>query len=155
MSTEIRGLSLIQPWAGLVALGAKKIETRSWKNPYRGLLAIHATKVPTDDETFRELVAFAGISPSMAPPALAARGAIVAVARVADIISSEFAKRQHAPLGSPEQTFGDYGPGRWAWLLADIVQIEVPIQCRGFQGLFPLPRDVEDQVRERLARRKR
>ena len=35
-------LTLTQPWATLVALGAKHIETRSWSTNYRGLLAIHA-----------------------------------------------------------------------------------------------------------------
>lgn len=37
-------LSLTQPWATLVSLGAKKIETRSWSTPYRGKLLIHAAK---------------------------------------------------------------------------------------------------------------
>src|SRR5260370_42620635 len=31
----------MQPWATLIALGAKRIETRSWSTPYRGPLAIH------------------------------------------------------------------------------------------------------------------
>lgn len=34
----MRGLSLTQPWATLVAIGAKKIETRSWTTTYRGAL---------------------------------------------------------------------------------------------------------------------
>jgi hypothetical protein len=33
-------LTLAQPWATLVAIGAKKIETRSWPTNYRGPLAI-------------------------------------------------------------------------------------------------------------------
>jgi hypothetical protein len=37
-------LSLTQPWATLAAIGAKKIETRSWSTAYRGPLAIHAAK---------------------------------------------------------------------------------------------------------------
>lgn len=39
----IKALSLTQPWATLVAIGAKKIETRSWQTPYRGRLAMLAT----------------------------------------------------------------------------------------------------------------
>lgn len=35
-------LSLWQPWATLVAIGVKRIETRSWRTNYRGPLAIHA-----------------------------------------------------------------------------------------------------------------
>ena len=37
-------LTLFQPWATLVILGEKKIETRSWKTNYRGEIAIHAGK---------------------------------------------------------------------------------------------------------------
>lgn len=35
-------LTLHQPWASLVALGVKTIETRAWSTLYRGPLAIHA-----------------------------------------------------------------------------------------------------------------
>src|SRR3954451_22243677 len=40
----IPALTLTQPWATLVAIGAKQIETRSWGTSYRGWLAIHAAK---------------------------------------------------------------------------------------------------------------
>lgn len=41
---KIKALTLWQPWATLVAIGAKQIETRSWATAYRGPLAIHAAK---------------------------------------------------------------------------------------------------------------
>jgi activating signal cointegrator 1 len=37
-------LTLTQPWATLVAIGEKRVETRSWGTKYRGPLAIHAAK---------------------------------------------------------------------------------------------------------------
>lgn len=37
-------LTLTQPWATLVAIGAKRFETRGWGTGYRGPLAIHAAK---------------------------------------------------------------------------------------------------------------
>lgn len=40
----MKTLTLTQPWASLVALGQKNIETRSWRTSYRGPLAIHAAK---------------------------------------------------------------------------------------------------------------
>jgi hypothetical protein len=40
----MKAITLTQPWATLVAIGAKKIETRSWATAYRGPLAIHAAK---------------------------------------------------------------------------------------------------------------
>jgi len=39
----MKALSLWQPWATLVAMEEKRIETRCWKTDYRGELAIHAT----------------------------------------------------------------------------------------------------------------
>ncbi len=40
----MRCITLTQPWATLVAIGAKTIETRSWGTKYRGELAVHAAK---------------------------------------------------------------------------------------------------------------
>lgn len=37
-------LTIKQPWASLIALGEKHIETRSWKTKYRGTLLIHSRK---------------------------------------------------------------------------------------------------------------
>lgn len=43
----VKALTLHQPWATLVAIGVKRIETRSWSTKYRGPLAIHAAaRVP-------------------------------------------------------------------------------------------------------------
>jgi len=42
----VKVLTLHQPWASLIALGVKTIETRSWSTQYRGPLAIHAAKRP-------------------------------------------------------------------------------------------------------------
>lgn len=48
----MRALTIRQPWATLIARGAKTIETRSWSTKYRGPLAIHAGQSP---RTWREL----------------------------------------------------------------------------------------------------
>src|ERR1700744_118543 len=59
----MKALTLTQPWASLVALQEKRIETRSWLTAYRGELVIHAAKgFPADckelcgDEPFRTSV---------------------------------------------------------------------------------------------------
>jgi hypothetical protein len=39
----VKVLTLRQPWATLVAVRSKTIETRSWSTNYRGALAIHAS----------------------------------------------------------------------------------------------------------------
>lgn len=44
----MKALTIWQPWASLLACGAKQYETRSWATSYRGPIAIHAAaiKVP-------------------------------------------------------------------------------------------------------------
>src|SRR5438270_11273502 len=68
MTPSYCALSLTQPWATLVVTGAKRVETRSWKTPYRGWLGIHAAKgFPRwarelcSEEPFRSALAAAGI----------------------------------------------------------------------------------------------
>jgi hypothetical protein len=43
-AARMLGLTLTQPWATLVAVGAKRVDTRDWDTDYRGPLAIHAAK---------------------------------------------------------------------------------------------------------------
>lgn len=40
----MKALTIWQPWASLLACGAKQYETRSWATSYRGPIAIHAAK---------------------------------------------------------------------------------------------------------------
>jgi hypothetical protein len=142
----MRCLSLSQPWASLVAIGAKRIETRSWRTTSIGPLAIHAAKAlpratadhagssPVCWETLRA----AGLSPETLP-----RGAVIAVCRlIACIRTDELRDAAHAgqrcnvAVGAHEQAFGDYSPGRWAWVLTDIAPLPEPIPAKGALGLW-------------------
>ena len=40
----MKAITIWQPWASLIAIGAKQYETRSWETKYRGPIAIHAAK---------------------------------------------------------------------------------------------------------------
>lgn len=46
--TDVRVLTVKQPWADLILEHGKDIENRVWRTPYRGTLYIHAAK--KDDE---------------------------------------------------------------------------------------------------------
>ena len=46
----MKALSIMQPWAWLIANGHKDIENRSWPTRYRGPVLIHAGK--REDEGF-------------------------------------------------------------------------------------------------------
>jgi hypothetical protein len=137
----MKAITLTQPYATLVAMGAKRIETRSWSTRYRGPLAIHAGK-GLAGMTKRQFVDLLRTEPfcSVLRPLIAAgqvntdalpRGAIVAVADLVDILPVE----QVQPT-APERSFGDYTPGRYAWLLADVCLVDPPIPSTGRQGLW-------------------
>ena len=44
MTPDLRAITVWQPHASLIAIGAKTIETRSWATKYRGPVLIHAAK---------------------------------------------------------------------------------------------------------------
>lgn len=133
----IKALSLTQPWATLVALGEKKIETRSWQPRHRGPIAIHAAKGMTQadysicrTQPFSTALRKHGIEHIADLP----RGAILATARLTACVTAPAAIQPKQ--GSWEWTFGDFTAGRWLWVLEDIVALERPIAAKGMQGLW-------------------
>ena len=149
----MNALSLIEPWASLVAWGYKKIETRSWYTPYRGVIAIHASKSKEaikDPEDVDFLFDEAGLAtPDWWPdePTKYPLGKVVAVVRLLDC------KRMTADLiaktSEQEVAFGAWQEGRFAWYLGEARRIEEAIPCRGALGLWDLPAEVEAQAMAR------
>lgn len=146
-------LSLLQPWASLVVLGHKKIETRSWNTKYRGELLIHASakkvspKMELTDAfaaNYGKLQLFDGI-PSMFDLPL---GAIIGKAILIDVVTSEWFY-QFASNGisniEQEQAFGDYSPNRFLWILHNPVLFKEPIPCKGQLGIWNF--DVEHEIK--------
>jgi activating signal cointegrator 1 len=142
MTDPMQALSFRQPQATLVALGAKQIDTRSWGTSYRGPLAIHASKQMTKaegslcwEEPFRTALEVGGYKPGEGPatnPFGLPLGAVIAVAQLVDIYPIT---HENQPP-EPEYSFGDYGPGRFAWILRDVYQLPEPIPARGRLGLW-------------------
>lgn len=139
-------ISLYQPWATLVAVGAKKIETRSWATTYRGPLAIHAGRTWTKElfdlsrrPPFRDVLESGdGILRLVAGSAAyhwrdwLPLGKIVAVV---DLVDCRHISEHNAPP-NPEMGFGDYTPGRWMWKLENVRRLEKPVPIRGRQRIF-------------------
>lgn len=188
-------LTLHQPWASLVALGVKTIETRSWSTAYRGPLAIHAAAtMPSYDKRYVRGVSlvhdyeFAGggwwitlhgeavkacnVRPAIdSPPGRdypAPLGAIVATCTLRDVVPVEnlavndrwaesvperfkgwLQYDTNPPIVVPgllpsqritvvdrdQRPYGDFTPGRFAWLLDDVKPVDPPVPFRGGQGL--------------------
>jgi hypothetical protein len=154
----MKGITLTQPWATLVAIGAKRIETRSWSTHYRGELAIHAAKgwprecqALPHTEPFQTTLVNAGLPGphSRYDGKQMPRGYIVAVARLAAIESTENLLAIAAAVGGllpHELDFGNYAPGRYGWLLADVERLVEPIEYRGALGLWTVPDELSQQL---------
>lgn len=126
-------LTLTQPWATLVAIGAKQIETRSWMTQHCGALAIHAAKTFPRwakelcwHEPFRRVLFHSGLVDYKALPL----GQIIAVGELTSILHVESLNPPE-----PERSFGDYSAGRYAWMLRNMRPID-PVKASGMLGLW-------------------
>ncbi len=143
----IKTITLTQPWATLVALGKKRIETRSWPTTYRGPLAIHAAKgFPEQAQELCRQEPFWSALKTIASDDYYGdpydlrwplhqqlpRGHIIAVGLLEEVqrIFSNF------PVEEPERSFGNYTKGRYAWTFSTIYQLERPVPARGSLGLW-------------------
>jgi activating signal cointegrator 1 len=158
---EIRALSLYQPWAQAISLGLKRYETRSWVTRYRGPLLIHASKRWTAEQArfqayavhrLRAMIGFdeRELAFEENPPL----GCIVAIVDLVECRSTSQGSlllRPDGKLSLPgltelELLFGDFGPGRYAWQLENVIRLPEPVPCKGARGLWEPPAEVLDAV---------
>ena len=145
-------LSLWQPWASLMAYGAKGIETRSWDTAYRGPLLIHAAKKwdrELSDTLCSEPINGALITRGWQPAGSRAfglpLGAIIAAVdlrycrRVLEQNRFSALLTDGILVGPYECQFGDYYPGRYGWGVDKVLRFQTPIPFVGHQGLFNVP----------------
>ncbi len=158
----MKAITIWQPWASLIACGAKKYETRSWATNYRGPIAIHVAKkdiyrmmntlppevVISVFNTFRRAYeADGGIQKRLA----SVQGCIIATAELVSCMHishhSDFgicasAESQHSNglryilPSKQEMLFGDWTPGRYAWELANVQMLPEPVPAKGKQRLW-------------------
>jgi len=127
-------LSLTQPWASLVMIGAKKYETRSWYTVYRGPLAIHASK--GFPGWAKEFAQEPPVSVIFGPDYDFPLGQIIGVVT---LVRCERTEDVASSLSRQELQFGDYGEERFAWKLANPQPFAKPIPWRGSLGLWDWP----------------
>lgn len=144
MST-VKALTLWQPWATLIAIGAKKIETRSWSTSYRGPLAIHAAKRWKEDQSaicglppFKSRLEKWGYRKDNLP-----LGSVLAVVDLVEVYEigeqvrgGELLRRIRGDDWLDELHFGDYTIGRYAWVLESVKRLAEPIPARGRLALW-------------------
>lgn len=161
-------LPLWQPWATLVALGAKRIETRHWPTPKRLLgerIAIYATKggISARDErelldqvlfhdALRQLVPGADGAPTSKQIAgVLPRGALIATVIIERCSQISLDASIVLETSKPSEfAFGNYEAGRYAWVLKDVEPLAEPVVWRSEeedgwkprQGIFKVPASI-------------
>lgn len=148
----MKALTLWQPWATLVAMEVKCIETRCWSTKYRGDLAIHsAVKLPpkwlgvsSRTDPFRdELADVFGVRRDRderggkhVDDILRGLpyGKILCIVRLAEI--EETSEMLREIVSGRERLFGNYEDGRYAWRLEMVKVFQPPIPAKGNRMLW-------------------
>lgn len=136
----MRAISLWQPWASLVVLGEKRIETRGRRAPSTIIgqtIAIHAARERSElaligTSPFREALGRHGIGAANLP-----LGALVGTVRVDGCV--EMTDQWIHEVDDRELRFGHYAPGRFGYLLSQPRALDRPRYCRGHQSVFFVP----------------
>ncbi len=148
----MKALTLWQPWATLVAMEVKRIETRSWATAYRGEIAIHAAaKLPpkwlgasSRSDPFRDELADLFSVRMDRDDRTGKRvgdilrglpyGKVVCIVRLVGIEETSEELRQG--LTQWERLFGNYEAGRYAWYLEMVDVLNPPIPAKGNRMLW-------------------
>jgi hypothetical protein len=132
----MKAITIHQPYAELIASGAKRVENRTWQTHYRGEIAIHAAKKGRGARSEeRELP----------------HRAIVAVAEIVACVHIDDVRRcsvgEYAWLADHE-----HATGPWCWVLVNVRRLTKPVECPGRQSLWNVPADVLPKIKRRLPR---
>lgn len=138
--SNYKAITLWEPYASLISVGAKTVETRSWLTTYRGKLLIHAAKRQLTSVQKQLLVQWKenfGIEVALHP------GCIVAVCTLKDCV--QMTPELIAQQNELEIALGDWKVGRYAWILENI-SATTPVEVRGAQGLWSITAEAIGEV---------
>lgn len=143
----MRALTINQPYAHLVCYHEddlpefteqKHVENRTRRTHIRGQIAIHAGVSMKwfrfDDWTF------VAKKPSEVPEM--AFGAIIGVADIVDCVDAK------TSVGQDMLIRYVHASGPFMYVLKNVHRLEKPIPCKGAQGFWTVPEEIERQVNE-------
>lgn len=125
-------LSIKEPFASLIMMGVKHIETRSFKTNYRGELYIHAslgTHKITSESRILNLIDMNNLN----------NGFIISKCNIVDCICMDEEFIENVKKNNPDEYIcGDYSVGRYAWILSDVEVLKKRIPAKGKLGIWNL-----------------
>jgi hypothetical protein len=155
----LNAMSLRQPYASLMAIGAKLYETSKWPTGRRGWTAIHAASQMSDKE--RNLALEPGFIDALLPAySLPPEGDIPYIAipslnpkiylPVGCYLSIGILERAHRTedirrkISLEEALFGDYCNGRWAFEFSCMQRLAAPIPGPGALNIYDSPLETRE-----------
>jgi hypothetical protein len=131
-------LSLIEPYATIISMGKKYIETRSYKTNYRGELYIHAssTKIKKEWANNKKLM-------DLLEGRKLNYGNIICKCNLVDCIYMDEEFINKIKKNHQEYICGIYEIGRYAWILEDIKVLDKKIPAKGKLNIWNYERDVD------------
>lgn len=152
---RLRALTFWRPWPVAITHAGKRVENRTWAPPKWIIghdIALHAGKT-VDEDTCADLVEMLGVERDLLPGPLG----VVAVAKLLGYISvKEDGERVRFGVDADralQEFASQFFGGPVGWVLDDVRPLAEPVFCRGAQGLWILPPDVDAAVRVQLAAR--
>lgn len=140
----MKAITLKQPFATLVAIGAKTLDTHGWTVEHSGPIAIHSSmgfprwaQELCYKEPFRSTLIGAGYRRLPDLPL----GAILCVAGLRGIYRTDDVRPMLGAYGKNEVHFGDFSSRRFAFHLKVLTVLDPPISMRGQRYLWELPTD--------------
>lgn len=163
-------LPMWEPWATLMALGVKTIETRGWATSHRGPMAIQATKSGLSKADFLETVEHTpGIYAALSTvpgfcewfnrkgrgiklDEVLPLGKIIAVVSLRECVpTTAHNQLKYASADAvrvKESYFGDYTCGRFGWMTDNLFRLPRPIPFVAHQGFNDLEVNVVVELRD-------
>lgn len=127
---------MLQPWASLIVMGLKTVETRSWMVSHRGRLLIHASM----GKGGQAIAALPSIRRHLPDFGALPFGAIIGEVSLVDIVQPALLtgpERRELRLASfEEDAFGRPEDAAYAWILEDAQVYKEPVPARGWPGLW-------------------
>lgn len=131
-------ISIMQPWASLIVMGAKKIETKNWKTHHRGPLLIHANMT---DRYSKQLCSLPPYNKFIRHWTDLPYGSIIGQVNLqtcepAEDIQHLIYKKQQIIFGefinipADELHFGNFS-NKYGWIFSDAFQFQQTIEASG------------------------
>lgn len=120
--SELKAMSIRQPWAYSVCVGSKTVENKAKKTTYRGPLVIHASAQKADlSHVARE------VGKQNVPTQLFAFGAAIGIVDLVDVVEMNRSLEGNRSANGP-----------MCWILANARMFSGPIPMKGQLGIFTI-----------------